>query len=893
MRYYKYQAAFFAVIAALYLSSTWIYYRLELSDLRQNQLSEFQDIVLEKEKLMGGLRSKEDEAFPNYKHKLFVVERVMQPYLAKIGKDLKHKNWKKRLQKTMDEIPLKEVMGIYVGRPGKLLFSIGNKFNNIFEKNWEQRIFLALKFKGEQFSNRMSELYIYPMTRPEWDNYQDQFQVLYQKGHNFLHRYYTMFEGYGKRKFSTLLLIDLWKADPQTLKQGILDLYLSRSHKIMSGTHNVFRFGREQIVLSTNKDYGLHYIADRPSYLSFLVDSIWINLYFLIFASILFYYGGYRVIATRFEFKFYTTYLFYLYLAVILFLVMFKHSYTDRKFISLNKLQTQWRSQLTELEAGFEKYLKMLETKFIDDFQNERGFDPSYWVKGFHGVQLDYDRKVTLSRYDIHPQSKNKVVRLIPYLIAKHPLYKGPDDPNLIAKEYGLDKHISETMIGRMVHANNKSTTSEDLRKALTVGTSGSFKVSRVLESNLYMLWDKKSRGEQFKVFNSILSEDVLMQDYFKRHYQDYNSPDILAVQSLLWTDEFYSPRSEIVDQLILRDALLRFSSTPDVIHRFEIQGKTYLCSVLPSSKFMNYRFVYFRALDDVQGILDKYRNEYKNFEKLLIFLSVAMMIFLSVVVLRPLSQLAIGLHGIREGDLEVCIPPSGKDELSRVMSQFNTMASELKQRQEMIPFLSRSVLNILYDESGENQGYSGKAAVLFSDIRSFTTISETHDPEEVVKMLNDYFSIWQQKVERYQGVIDCFIGDAVRVVFFESNTKHYHQVAVQCALEVIEELAHFNSQRDSAGQFEVKIGVGIASGEIRFSVVGNEQKMEFLVLGKPVNLSETLETESIRGQSSRIILDQTTYEQTKYHFDFLNFDSLQHPDDKFFELDETQKSTS
>ena len=126
-------------------------------------------------------------------------------------------------------------------------------------------------------------------------------------------------------------------------------------------------------------------------------------------------------------------------------------------------------------------------------------------------------------------------------------------------------------------------------------------------------------------------------------------------------------------------------------------------------------------------------------------------------------------------------------------------MVFKLREKAELSSFVAENILSLMSDENGGlKDQVEGNAAVLFSDIRSFTTISETHDALEVVEMLNEYFEIWQKAVQKRGGVIERFIGDAVVVIFFEQFSNQYHQDAVQCALDVMEKMGQ--SKRDLLG---------------------------------------------------------------------------------------------
>jgi len=176
-------------------------------------------------------------------------------------------------------------------------------------------------------------------------------------------------------------------------------------------------------------------------------------------------------------------------------------------------------------------------------------------------------------------------------------------------------------------------------------------------------------------------------------------------------------------------------------------------------------------------------------------------------------------------------------------------------------------------------------AAVLFCDIRSFTTISETYEVWEIVEMLNDYFSVWQPIVEKYGGIIDRFNGDAISVVFLEEMHPDYISRAVSVANEVMRQLPEFNARREKEGKFTVQNGIGIASSHVTFAIIGTQEKQEFFIHGKAPEVAETLEAESKLGVHSKIIVDNEVYLATRSSFEYDMFDSLFYPEEQFYEL--------
>jgi class 3 adenylate cyclase/HAMP domain-containing protein len=139
----------------------------------------------------------------------------------------------------------------------------------------------------------------------------------------------------------------------------------------------------------------------------------------------------------------------------------------------------------------------------------------------------------------------------------------------------------------------------------------------------------------------------------------------------------------------------------------------------------------------------------------------------------------------------------------------------------------------------GDNRNIS----VLFSDIRSFTTISEKMAPDDLVNSLNRYFSGQVDIIYNRKGVVDKYIGDAI-MAFWGAPEKHDDDAlqSVLAGLDMIEALSVFNANQKKLGKPEFRIGVGINFGEVTVGNIGSERKMDYTVIGDSVNLASRME---------------------------------------------------
>ncbi len=242
---------------------------------------------------------------------------------------------------------------------------------------------------------------------------------------------------------------------------------------------------------------------------------------------------------------------------------------------------------------------------------------------------------------------------------------------------------------------------------------------------------------------------------------------------------------------------------------------------------------------------------------------------FMSNAMTKPMQKIFIGLANVRQRKWQK-LDIISRNEFGQVMKGFNHMVDRLREKSELSSFVAEQILDLLSNERGElNNQIEDNAAVLFCDIRSFTSISESHDPEKVVDMLNSYFEMWQLVVQKRGGVIERFIGDAIVVIFFERFSKQYAQDAVQCAMDIMSQMSSFNKKCFQTNDFTIKNGIGISQGKIRFSVIGDKIKKHLFASGEAVIRAEHLEYLSKQGNISMIMVDQYIYQTTQYQFDY------------------------
>lgn len=246
----------------------------------------------------------------------------------------------------------------------------------------------------------------------------------------------------------------------------------------------------------------------------------------------------------------------------------------------------------------------------------------------------------------------------------------------------------------------------------------------------------------------------------------------------------------------------------------------------------------------------------------------------LSSNLLVPIKKIDSAAQKIGKGNLNVLLPVEGNDELGRLSVTFNEMVRGLRERNRMKAYVSESVLEAVKDNSDQSirGGKYVEATILFSDIRNFTGISESNEPEVVFKTLNQFFSGVEPIIRMNHGRVDKYIGDAVMAVFHQTIPEHHALSAIKAAVRMKYFVSLMNKDRKEKGLFPIEIGIGISTGHVLLGDVGSHRRKDLTVIGDEVNLASRLETASKQGHYTKIIFSGQTL---KFVEDFVEVDKM------------------
>jgi class 3 adenylate cyclase len=203
-----------------------------------------------------------------------------------------------------------------------------------------------------------------------------------------------------------------------------------------------------------------------------------------------------------------------------------------------------------------------------------------------------------------------------------------------------------------------------------------------------------------------------------------------------------------------------------------------------------------------------------------------------------PVAKLVEGTEQITAGNFEYRLDVRSEDEIGDLAGSFNTMIRGLRERADMQKFVSSSTVEMIKSASAKkvSAGERVVLTILFSDMRGFTSMTENRTPEDVVKLLNTSLSLQAEKVKKFHGDIDKYVGDCV-VALFSGEDMELN--AIRCALEMHRSLGAWNSA--NPGVQPIHIGVGIVTGEVILGSIGSEDRLDYTAIGSNVNLCARL----------------------------------------------------
>ena len=244
---------------------------------------------------------------------------------------------------------------------------------------------------------------------------------------------------------------------------------------------------------------------------------------------------------------------------------------------------------------------------------------------------------------------------------------------------------------------------------------------------------------------------------------------------------------------------------------------------------------------------------------------------FFSMSISRPIRSLVKATNQIEAGNYSIDLKPKTKDEIGLLTSSFVNMSRGLLEKERLKETFGKFVNKEVAQRAASGElklgGERRIATIFFSDIRSFTAISENMSPEDVVEFLNAYMTRMVDCVEVTYGVVDKFIGDAIMAVWgcpiTQGSPMRDADFAIRASLMMRISLMDFNKDRGTPDKPILRIGCGINTGYVLAGQIGSAKRMEYTVIGDSVNTASRIEALN-KPFGTDILISENTYKLLK-----------------------------
>lgn len=263
----------------------------------------------------------------------------------------------------------------------------------------------------------------------------------------------------------------------------------------------------------------------------------------------------------------------------------------------------------------------------------------------------------------------------------------------------------------------------------------------------------------------------------------------------------------------------------------------------------------------------------YRNY---FVFGGVALLIVILVLIrfqtgkiVKRIETLSKKAEKIAEGEYGDPIKIETQDEIGQLVQSYNVMVKGLKERDSIRDSFGRYVdpefakFLLEHPDAGKLGGKRRQVAIMMSDIRGFTALSETLSPEVIITVLNQYFSQMITIIQKHKGIIVDFFGDSILVFFepFSGSLTDTIKDCIQCAKEMQEEMHLFNKKMESQQLPELNMGIGVNSGEVIVGNIGSESRAKYGIVGSAVNITSRIQA---KANAQEIVISDTVYKYLK-----------------------------
>ncbi|MGD9033560.1 MAG: adenylate/guanylate cyclase domain-containing protein [Desulfobacteraceae bacterium] len=274
---------------------------------------------------------------------------------------------------------------------------------------------------------------------------------------------------------------------------------------------------------------------------------------------------------------------------------------------------------------------------------------------------------------------------------------------------------------------------------------------------------------------------------------------------------------------------------------------------------------VIFAPGKEVLAPIIKYRFYYAIAGIFCIALILLLIRYVGGKMVRSVGQISRAAEQVAGGKYGDPLPVKTRDEIGQLTQSFNTMVQGLKERDFISNTFGRYVDQEIArelmrrPEASRLGGEKREVAILMSDLRDFTPLSETLSPDVTIRMLNRYFSRIIETIQKHQGIIVDFFGDALLVFFdpLEGPIVPVINRSIDCALEMQRIMEIFNAENRAEDLPELKMGIGVNAGEVVVGNIGSETRAKYGIVGSAVNVTQRIQSEAEGGE---VVISESVY---------------------------------
>jgi class 3 adenylate cyclase len=239
----------------------------------------------------------------------------------------------------------------------------------------------------------------------------------------------------------------------------------------------------------------------------------------------------------------------------------------------------------------------------------------------------------------------------------------------------------------------------------------------------------------------------------------------------------------------------------------------------------------------------------------------------------RSIKEISEAAKNVAHGTYGDPLPQKSQDEIGQLVGSFNTMVQGLKERDFISNTFGRYVDQeiakelLRRPEATRLGGEKREVAILISDIRGFTPLSESLNPEAIISILNHYFSHMIEVIKRHQGIIVDFFGDGVLVFFdpLDGPVEGTIRGAILCATAMQNQMESFNVEMRNQELPELEMGIGLNAGQVVVGNIGSEARAKYGIVGSAVNLTQRIQEVAKGGE---VVISDSIYQYARSYLE-------------------------